>query len=105
MVEAAEEKQAGDIVMLAVGEVCSFTDYVVICSGESDRQLEAIWQGVSRALKEKGVPPLHKEGESSSGWLVGDFGSVVVHVFGQAERDYYQLDAVWPDALPVVRIQ
>jgi ribosome-associated protein len=104
-VEAASEKQASNIVMLDVRGLCSFTDYFVICSGESDRQIEAIWQGVDEMLRGKGVMPHHNEGTPSSGWLLGDFDSVIVHIFGSAERDYYQLDKLWDKAIPVIRIQ
>lgn len=103
--EAASEKQANDIVMLDVRGLCSFADYFVICSGESNRQIEAIWQGIDEVLRSKGVMPHHKEGAPDSGWLLGDFEAVIVHIFGSAERDYYQLDKLWDKAIPVVRIQ
>jgi len=104
-VEAASEKQANDIVMLDVRGLCSFADYFVICSGESDRQIEAIWRGIDEVLRSKGVTPHHKEGNPDSGWLLGDFEAVIVHIFGSTERDYYQLDKLWDKAIPVVRIQ
>ncbi len=103
--EAASEKQASDIVMLDVRGLCSFADFFVICSGESDRQIEAIWRGIDEVLRSKGVMPHHKEGTPDSGWLLGDFEAVIVHIFGSTERDYYQLDKLWDKAIPVVRIQ
>jgi len=104
-VEAASEKQAADIILLDTRQVCSFADYLVICSGDSDRQIEAIWQEVDRMLREQKVVPHHSEGTASSGWILLDFGDVIVHVFGSAEREYYQLDRLWDKAIPVVRIQ
>jgi len=104
-VEVASEKQASNIVMLNVQQVCSFTDYFVICNGDSNRQVEAIWQGIVDQLKQTGVVPHHSEGDSDSGWVLADFGSVIVHVFAPAEREYYQLDKLWPQAIPEVTIQ
>lgn len=103
--EIASEKQAKDIVMLDVRGLCSFADYFVICTGDVKRHIEAIWQTISTTLKGNGVIPLHNEGTADSGWMLVDFGSVVVHIFAPRERDYYQLDELWNKATPVVRIQ
>lgn len=91
--------------MLNVKEVCSFADYFVICNGDSERHIEAIWQGIIDELKRSGVVSRHREGSSDSGWMLADFGFVIVHIFAPAERDYYQLDRLWDKAIPVVRIQ
>ncbi|MCK4580261.1 MAG: ribosome silencing factor [Dehalococcoidia bacterium] len=104
-VEVAAKNQADGIVMLDVERICSFADYFVICNGDSQRQMEAIWRGITDELKHSGVKSHHSEGSSISGWLLADFGSVIVHVFAPAERDYYQLDRLWEEATPVVRIQ
>lgn len=90
--------------MLDVGGLCSFADYFVICSGDTKRHVEAVWQGIIGEMKENGVKPHHNEGTSDSGWMLVDFGSVIVHIFTPAERDYYQLDKFWDRAIPVVRI-
>jgi ribosome-associated protein len=103
--ELASEKQAKDIVMLDVRPLCSFADYFVICTGDTRRHIEAIWQGIDEALRARDVMAHHSEGTADSGWLLADFGSVIVHIFGPAERDYYQLDKLWDKAVPVVRIQ
>jgi len=103
--EIASDKQAIDVVVLDVHASCSFADYFVVCSGDSERQLNAIWDSILDALKEQGVLPLHKEGPTGSGWLLADFGAVVVHIFAPAEREYYQLEQLWKDAVPVLRIQ
>jgi ribosome-associated protein len=104
-VEAASEKQASDIVLLDTRKVCSFADYFVICSGESTRQIKTIYEEVEHALKREGVLPHHHEGTLDSGWLLIDFGDVIVHIFASFEREYYQLDELWSEATPVVRIQ
>ena len=103
--ELASEKQARDISMLDVSALCSFADFFVICTGDTKRHIEAIWQGINQVLKTKGVLPHHNEGTPDSGWMLGDFGSVIVHIFAPLERDYYQLDKLWDKATPVVRIQ
>jgi len=104
-VEAASNKQAIDIVLLDARGVCSFADYFVICSGGTERQVGAICDEIEHMLKKEGVPPRHQEGTIDSGWLLLDYGDVVVHVFAPLERDYYQLDDLWGQAKPVLRIQ
>jgi ribosome-associated protein len=91
--------------MLDVSRICSFADYFVICSGDNQRQMEAIWEGIVHELKQSAVLSHHSEGSSGSGWMLVDFGSVIVHIFAPAERAYYQLDQLWNEAIPVVRIQ
>ena len=103
--EAASDKQAVDIVLLDAQGVCSFADYFVICSGESERQVKTIYEEVEHALKKEGVRPHHREGTLDSGWLLLDFGDVIVHIFATFEREYYQLDKLWGQAVPVVTIQ
>ncbi len=105
MVEAASDKQASDIILLDVREICSFASYFVICSGESERQMKTICDEVEHVLKKEGLLPHHREGTLDSGWLLFDFGDVVVHIFAPFEREYYQLDELWSQAVPVVRIQ
>lgn len=104
IVEAAADKQASDIVLLDMREICSFTDYLVILNGESDRQIEAIRQAIEEALKGKSIALHHYEGNADSGWLLLDVGDVIVHIFAPFERDYYQLDRLWEKAPIVVRV-
>ncbi len=91
--------------MLDVGEVCSFADYFVICSGDTSRHIEAVQQAIVSEMKKNGVPSRHNEGTPESGWMLVDFGSVIVHIFTSAERDYYQLEDLWCKGVPVLRIQ
>lgn len=103
--EAASEKQASDIVLLDARGVCSFADYFVICTGESERQIRTIYEEVEKSLKQEGVPAHHREGTLDSGWLLLDYGDVIVHVFDINERERYQLDTLWGKASTVLRIQ
>lgn len=103
--EEAAEKQASDVLLLDTQRVCSFTDYFVILTGESERQLEAIAGEIKQGLKEVGVRPLHTEGTAGSGWILMDYGDVVIHIFSPEERRNYALDEFWHQASPVLRIQ
>ena len=85
--------------------VCSFADYFVMCSAQSSRQIDAIYNEIMHSLKSEGLLPNHREGTVDSGWMLLDYGDVIIHIFAPAERDYYQLDELWIQARPVVRIQ
>ncbi len=105
MVEAASEKQANDVILLDIQKVSGFADYFVICSGETKRQIKAIGDEIERTLKKEGISPHHREGILDSGWLLLDFGDVIVHIFAPLEREYYQLEKLWSEAVPLLRIQ
>ena len=105
VVEAAGTKQASDIVLLDMKGVCSFADYFVICSGDSERQIKTIYEEIGHVLKGVGILPHHREGTIDSGWLLIDFGDVIVHIFTPFEREHYQLDRLWHQASIMVRIQ
>jgi ribosome-associated protein len=105
VVEVAADKQASNIVLLDARGVCSFADYFVICSGESERQISFIYDEVGHRLKQEGILPHHSEGAVDSGWLLLDFGDIIVHIFSPFEREYYRLDELWSQATPVLRIQ
>lgn len=104
-VEVSSDKQAADIVMLDLRGICSFADYFVICSGMSPRQIRTITDEVEQVLKAAGVRLHHQEGTDETGWVLMDFGDVLVHVFYPREREFYGLERLWRNATPVVRIQ
>ena len=91
--------------LLDAKTVCSFADYFVICTGDNDRQIRAIYDEVAHTLKKEGVLPHHHEGVLDSGWLLLDYGDVIVHIFATFEREYYQLDKLWSEARLVLRLQ
>jgi ribosome-associated protein len=99
--QAAATKQGQDITILDVGDLISITDYFVIVSGTSERQLATIAEEVERALRPEGIKPVRREGESGARWLLLDFVDFVVHVFQGEEREFYRLENLWRDA-PVV---
>lgn len=90
--------------LLRTAEVTSMADYFVICSGRSDRQVQALAGAIVDQLREEGVRPLGIEGRASSRWVLLDYGSVIVHVFAAEERDYYGLERLWSNAAQVVRL-
>jgi ribosome-associated protein len=104
IVEIAADKKANDIVMLRTAEVTSMADFFVICSGRSDRQVQALARAIVDQLREQGIRPLGVEGLSSGRWVLVDYASVVVHLFTPQEREYYGLERLWSGAAPVVRI-
>ena len=104
-VEAASDKQASDIILLDAHKVCSFTNYFMICSGDTSRQIEAIREEIGHRLKKEGILPHHTEGTLDSGWFLFDYGDVIIHIFAPLEREYYQLDKLWSRAIPVIRVQ
>ena len=99
------ETPAANTVVLDISERSSFADFFVICSGENERQLRAIGSAVREHLSGEGRNPRRLEGESISGWIVVDYGDVVVHVFDVDQRDFYRLEELWSDAVTVVAIQ
>ena len=105
VVELAEDKKAADIVLLDLAELTTLADAFVICSGGSERQIDAIANGIVEGLREEGVRPIGREGTPASHWVLVDFGSVIVHVFTPPERDYYGLEKYWSAARVVVRVQ
>lgn len=101
----AEEKKATDIAVLHVGKLCSFTDYFVICSGQSSLQLKAIADSVEVGLKEEGSVPLAVDGRGLASWVVLDYGDVIVHIMSEEARSYYALEHLWGDARTLTPIQ
>lgn len=104
IVDVASDKLATDIVLMDACGVCSFADYFVMVSGESARQLGAISEEVVHQLKQVGVYPLHREGTAESGWMLLDYGDVIVHIFSEVERQTYRLDEMWNEARLVLRV-
>jgi ribosome-associated protein len=85
--------------VLDVAELLSITDYFVICSASSDRQIKTVIQAVEeRVRRDLGLRPVRREGEGDAGWWLLDYVDVVVHVFGEEQRAYYDLERLWRDA-------
>ncbi len=94
----ALDKKAYDLVLLEVSEVTSIADYFIICSGRSDRQVQSIAQGIGEDLGKEGITPLSVEGQTRGHWVLMDFSDVIVHVFYQPVREFYDLEGLWSHA-------
>ncbi len=95
---AADDKLANDTIIIDVGAGISITDYFVITSGATSRQVRAISEGVEEAIKAAGGPsPIRVEGADTNEWMLLDYGEFVVHVFVAELRDFYQLERLWGD--------
>jgi ribosome-associated protein len=105
IVELAEDKKAADIVLLEIAPLTTVADYLVLCSGGSERQLGAIADGITEGLKAEGIRILSREGQPDSHWVLLDAGAVIVHVFAPPERDFYALERLWVEAKTVLRVQ
>jgi ribosome-associated protein len=104
IVDWLADKQAEDIILLDVHEVSILADYFVLCSGTSERQLDALTEEVRQQAKEAGARLLHLEGEPHTGWILLDYGDVVVHIFSPELRAYYRLEELWQDSNVLVRM-
>ena len=94
----ALEKKSYDLVLLEVRELTSIADYFVVCSGRSDRQVQSIAQGIEENFRAMGVRPQSVEGAARGQWALLDFSDVIVHVFYQPAREFYDLEGLWIDA-------
>lgn len=94
----AGDRKAIDVKVLDLRKLSSFADFFVVCSGNSDRQVQAISGTVRDTLKTKGVFPLSEEGVNNGRWALIDYGDIVVHIFQPEERENYQLEKFWCDA-------
>ena len=97
-VKAAVEKKAFDLVLLEMKKVTAFTDYFFLCSGKSDRQVQAIAQAIEDELDQQGIRPLGAEGKTEGRWILMDYDDVVVHIFLEPIRAFYDLEGLWVDA-------
>lgn len=100
--DAASHRKAERLRILDLSSVSDFTDYFVICSGTNERQVQAIADAILRALRDTGLRPLHVEGQSHGRWILLDYGGLmVIHVFLEELRSFYDLERLWADA-PII---
>ena len=95
ILDLAFEKKAVELVAMDVRGLSSFTDFFIICSGDSEPQVKAITDNIKRGTPQK---PHHLEGYENLNWVLLDYFDIVVHVFGKDERDYYNIEKLWADA-------
>ncbi len=92
------ERKAADPVLVEVGKLTSITDYFLIASGRSSRQVQAISQHLRKRMKEEGFTSFGIEGEQDGHWILLDYGDVVIHLFYQPVREFYDLEGLWIEA-------
>jgi ribosome-associated protein len=102
-VHAALDRKAQDLRVLNLGPVSDFTDYFLICSGTSERQVKAISEAIQESLSAAGAHPLHVEGQRTGNWVLLDYGDLVAHVFQPEPREFYGLEKLWADAADETR--
>lgn len=97
-VAAAEDRKARDLRVLELTEISSLADYFLICSGNTERQVQAIADAVVERLRTDKIRPHHVEGYKSGRWVLLDYGDFVVHIFEESTRTFYALEKLWADA-------
>jgi ribosome-associated protein len=105
LITALEEKKGEDITLIDIREVTTFAEYFIICSGTSDRMLQALADAVSQQAKQMFGLLGRIEGQSRDGWILVDFGDAIVHLFSRDRRDYYRLEELWNKGKVLVHLQ
>ena len=106
IVDLIADKKGEDIVLLDIREQTLIADYFVICSGTSERQLKAIIENITEEVKnDHRIIAHHVEGEATTGWVLIDYGSIVVHAFSPETRGYYDLEGFWHEATVLLKMQ
>ena len=103
--DALEDKKGEDIILLDIQGLASFTDYFVFCSGTSERMLQALADAAIEVVHQQYHIPVRVEGLPQDGWILVDFGDVILHVFSPDRRDYYRLEELWLQGKILVRLQ
>jgi ribosome-associated protein len=105
IVDALEDKKGENILLLDIHEISDFTDYFVICSGTSDRMIRALADSAVEKVKEKYQFKARIEGRPEDGWMLADFGDVILHMFSPDRRDYYRLEELWSKGKILLHLQ
>jgi len=105
IVNALEEKKGENIILLDIKEITSFTDYFIICTATSNRMLNALADGVMEKTRIDHNRKGRIEGTPDSGWIIVDYGDIVVHIFDTELRQYYRLEELWDEGKVLLRVQ
>lgn len=100
-----ESRKGEDILLLDIKDIASFTDYFVLCTGTSDRMLDALAEATLETVRKHHRKHGRKQGEAREGWVVVDYGDVVVHLFSPDQREYYGLEEFWQDGRVLLKLQ
>ncbi|MBN1304415.1 MAG: ribosome silencing factor [Anaerolineales bacterium] len=105
MVTSLEDKKGENILLLDVSDIASFTDYFVIATGTSDRMLDALAAAVIEDMRNQFKKKSSPEGQPPEGWVLVDYGDVIVHLFSPDQRKYYNLEELWSEGKILLRLQ
>jgi ribosome-associated protein len=105
IVDVCVDKKASDVTLIEIGKITTLADCFVIATGNSDRQIRAISSAVQDSMKESDVRLLQQEGLPEDGWVLLDYGQIIVHVFAAEQRAYYDLEGRWREAPTLLKIQ
>ena len=105
VVDILLDKKGVNTLLLDVRDISLLADYFIISTGEVDRQIKAMAEEISQVLKGEYILPLHVEGDAESGWMLMDYGEIVVHLLSPEMRDFYRLEELWKEARVVVKAQ
>ena len=97
-VQAALSRKAEGLILLDVRDLTSIADAFIVCSGRSNRQVSAIADNIQRFLKDKNIRPLHVEGKNEGHWVLMDYGHIIIHIFYESTRFFYDIEGLWADA-------
>jgi ribosome-associated protein len=105
LADVAVDRKASDVTILDIGKATTLADYFLIVTGTSDRQINAVANAIQERAKDLDVHRIAREGLPTDGWVLLDYGQIVVHVFGQEQREYYDLERRWSDAPTLLKVQ
>jgi ribosome-associated protein len=105
IVESLEARKGEDILLLDIKDIASFTDYFVLCTGTSDRMLDALAEATLETVQKLHRKHGRRQGEAREGWVVVDYGDVVVHLFSRDQREYYGLEEFWRGGKVLLKLQ
>ena len=99
--EVCDEKKAKEIIVLDVRKITTISDYFIVCSTSNERQARAIAEGMRMRMKELGRREMGVEGVEDARWVLQDFGDIVLHIFHESQREFYDIEGLWADAKQV----
>ncbi|MCK4725124.1 MAG: ribosome silencing factor [Anaerolineales bacterium] len=105
MVSSLENKKGVDIILIDLQDIAIFTDYFVICSGSTDRMVQALVDSAIDQVKKEFKINARVEGQSEDGWMLVDFGDIILHIFSPQRRDYYRLEELWSAGKVLLQLQ
>lgn len=103
--EIASEYQGVEILLLDMKSITDFADFFVIMTGENKRHIDALSNSIASSVKNSTFKLNNREGNSESGWILLDYGDIIIHIFGTEEREFFQLEKLWENATVLIRIQ